>query len=267
MIIKPHSESYTIRICEVDHSQRVTIPALLNLMQEAALQQLIDLKLDHTYMIKEFNAMWVLMKQEIQIKDLPKQGDQIQVTTFPVGFEKVFAYRDFYVRDQFGNLMASASSTWVLMNMETRRLARMPKFFSELTLPTEGFLPKVDFKLSPVERVDVSRAFRVDLYDLDFNGHLNNVMYARWILEAIPEVEHKPFYPATFQIQYKQEARKGDQIMTQIQQDGSAFNVRLVRTADEAEIALGRVWTLESSTATHKAQRPKRLHKVDSQVN
>jgi len=99
----------------------------------------------------------------------------------------VFAYRDFWAIDSEGNTLAYAGSTWTLMNLETRKMAPIPKRMFELQEVDPGQkVPMPAQKLRLPETLDTIYTHHVGHYDLDWNGHVNNVVVARLLLQGVP---------------------------------------------------------------------------------
>jgi len=215
-----HHERFTIRTYEIDNQKQATVPALVKLMHEAAMQQVIQLKLS-VWDLEPENISWVLMRKYLQIERLPKLGETITIQTHPAGFEKFFTYRDYQVFDDDENRIAHSSSTWLLMDTQTRRMTRIPDFildFSDQLPPPEACLPRPEDKLPPLEQVDIQQHFQVNWYDLDFNQHLNNALYVQWMLQTVPDDLLQNGQLKHLSVQYRAESHWKDQIIAETQQ-------------------------------------------------
>lgn len=232
---------FRIRTYEIDQLKRATAPALVRLMQEAAMQNVIDLKVS-VWDMEKHHLTWVMMRMQLEFKQMPMLGDEIRVHTYPAGFEKFFTYRDFLLYNDNGELMGTASSTWLLMDDRTRQMARIPEFILAYPMPKpEDCLPRPSGKLPAFERVDAEMSFAVQWHDLDFNGHLNNVAYLQWMLEStgVENLDQKRL--SKIDINYRQECRMGDVLSAQVQfLENGEYLHRLVRQGDGKDIALGK---------------------------
>jgi len=172
-----YETEWDIHTYEVDHQQRMTIPALIRIMQEAAMQNAIALNFS-IWDFEPYNINWVLMRKQLKVNRLPRLGEKIRVGTYPAGFYRFFAFRDYYVFDSNGKVLASSASTWLMMNLQQRKVAPIPDFVMaiEKDCPAEeNCLPRPKGRLSKFGEADQTASFRVDWHDLDFNEHLNNV--------------------------------------------------------------------------------------------
>ncbi len=201
--------SYEIRAGEVDYTGKMTVPALLQLMQEASLKHAIKLKAS----IWDLNdASWVLLSKRLKIARLPVLGEKVSIHTYPAGVKRIYAFRDYWMLDSSGEIIASASSTWTLMDLETRKLKPIPASILELPLPdefdllsnvsTKIRLPDVSFSVTP---------FSIGYFHLDWNNHVNNVHFVRFILESISN-RLDTFSLSDIHIVYRGEALGGDQL-------------------------------------------------------
>lgn len=236
-----HKATYTIRTSEIDNRKIATVPSLLKLMHEAAMENVLRIKLS-VWDLEPHNISWVLMRKSLKINRLPTLGETIHIVTYPVDFEKYFTYRDYKVFDEKGDLLAASSSTWLLMDTETRKMTRIPPFilaFNEKMPNKEECLPIPKTKMAKFENAETSKSFRVDWHDLDFNNHMSNVLYIQTMLEALPDNILQQSQLKEMNITYKIEGRWKDQINSELQQvDANNFLHRLVRQSDGKELAL-----------------------------
>lgn len=161
--------------------------------------------------LDSWNASWVLLRQRIEIDWLPKLGDQLRVLTYPAGFDRLYAYRDFRALDDRGNEFVRCSSSWMLLQLETRRPLRLPPeiqdhFKNQFSPGKPPYLPLPNFKLPKVENTTVQKRFRVGAFDLDFNQHLTNTRYVEWMLECRPPSYLGTHFPTRIDLIFRQEA-------------------------------------------------------------
>ena len=70
-----HVEPFRIRTYEIDHEKICTVPALLKLMHEAAMQYVLDLKLS-VWDLEVHQISWVLMRQYLKVNRLGRNCRQ-----------------------------------------------------------------------------------------------------------------------------------------------------------------------------------------------
>ncbi|MFK7934277.1 MAG: acyl-[acyl-carrier-protein] thioesterase [Saprospiraceae bacterium] len=232
-----YTAEYQIRTYEIDRNKEATVPALIQLMQEAAMQNVIELNLS-VWDLEPHHISWVLMKQKMEFKRIPKLGDKIKVYTCPTGFEKFFTYRDYIIYDADNQPIVTVATTWLLMDTNTRRMTRIPDFIRKFDIEKEDHLPRVNKKLPKFERVDFERQHEVSWYDLDFNEHLNNTVYFQWMLEDVPDEVLLNKKLSDLQIQFRMEGRWREQIVSQVQHlSENEYLHQLIRKEDGKELA------------------------------
>lgn len=197
--------------------KQLSIPHLIREFQEAAL--LSTLRLGVSVLdLEPMGLGWVLLGQYIKLDRTPKLNETCTILTCPTGFERVFTYRDFHLLDEQGNRIGTASTTWMLMDLKSRRMAQLPDFIKKLgdhVPPKEEQLPRAGYKLdSPSAEIDV-RSFQVGHHQLDFNGHLTNPVYVEWMLEGLSPEVFANHELKELAIQFKQEARYGETVSVQ----------------------------------------------------
>jgi acyl-ACP thioesterase len=230
--------AFTIRTSEVTRHRQATATALIHLMQEAALQNVLELNVS-AWDMRQQQISWVLMRKHLDIVRLPRLGETITIQTYPAGFDKVLTYRDYKVFDAARNLIASSASTWLLMHTVKRRIARIPEEIrARGQFDTSACLPHARNKLPDLERVDLSQDFVVHWHDMDFNEHLNNVRYMQWIFETVEGYTEHRQQLLNLDIIYKQECHWKDIVRVKTQQlSNEHYRHQLIRLSDEEEIA------------------------------
>ncbi len=209
-----YREEYVIRSQEVDVAKRATPMAILQLMQEASMGSAQQLGVS-VRELQPLNLAWVLLRKSVTISSAPLMGDKVTLITYPSHFDRFLAYRDYKMYDQSGELLAYASSTWTLMDMVKRKISRIPQSLLELKVSEdETLLERPPSKLTLSDAVINQEDVEVKLYDLDWNGHVNNLKFVRYILESLP-VEYHSKTLVNLQFHIKAEAFLQDQISVQ----------------------------------------------------
>lgn len=241
-----HEAIFTIRTYEIDSRKQATPVALVRLMQEAAMQNVLRLGLS-VWDLEPHGISWVLMRLTLRIERLPGLGEQIRVSTCPTGFEKVFTHRDYRVFDAAGMLIATSSSTWLPMDTQTRRMTRIPDFimkYQQQVPPPDQWLPRAPEKLPAPEAPDRSKNRTVEWYDLDFNMHLNNTLYIQWLLETLDDNILQHGNLRALDILFRAEGRRADTLRTEHQRVApDTFVHSLTNATTQKELAAMRtVW-------------------------
>ncbi len=246
IIVPPfgYQEDFRIRTFEIDSAKNATLPAIVQLMQETAMQNVIDIKLS-IWDLEPHKISWVLMRKNMTINRLPILGEKIKIVTYPTGFEKFFTYRDYKVFSDNGDLICQSASTWLLMDIEKRRMTRIPDFIKVLVKDMEQNaevgLPRPSLKLNfEFGEETYLKKFEVNYFDLDFNNHLSNVTYLKWMLEAIPSVFLLKNQIKKLDILYRAECRLGEIVSSAVEQIEENIFIHRLSSADGKELMLAK---------------------------
>ncbi len=213
-------ERFKVRAYEAGHDGRLKFQALFNYLQEAASNHAAALKLAKT----DFDRMgltWVLSRFHVQVSHYPFWNEPVLVETWPSRKERLFALRDFEVFDRQKQLIARATSSWMMIDFKERRAVRLPEFLAEFTNEQKGRAIDDSFESLPeLTTAERKKTFQVRLSDLDMNRHVNSTIYIDWALEAIPEDILSRQVLSELEINYRAEALYGQRVRSQVQLAG-----------------------------------------------
>ena len=239
-------ETYSIRSYEVDCRNRLSILSMFHFMQEAASNHARSLGVSVRQLLTE-NYTWLLSRLKIEIASYPGIEDSVQIATWPSGAQRLFALRDFELRNGRNQIIAAAVSAWLVMDVQKRRPVRIAPFVKRLK-PVEHLhaLPDSLDKLPGLESHTFEKKFVARYRDVDVNQHINNVSFVEWVVEGVPPSLIKTSAPVELEINFLAEAFYGDCILAACQprnQEHTVYNHSLVREQDGWELARARsVW-------------------------
>jgi acyl-ACP thioesterase len=238
------TDTYTLHSYECDATGRISVPALMNLMQESANRNADDYGIGSST-LHALGLGWMLMRFGMTMHQYPRNGQTIKVITYPTFVEKFFVYRDFRVLSDDDTLLAEACSTWLVFDTAKRGLTPVPAFIRSLSPPdvanTLARLPlKPDYQ--SVDFTDIAAdQVTVGWFDIDANQHVNNVVYIRWLLEQLTDDILQAQEMAKLDVVYRTETHWREQINVQHQpSEPGAFVHRLTHAETGKEVLLAR---------------------------
>lgn len=233
---------FQVRATETDMFNRMTIPAFTGLLQEAAWQHATELGAS-THMLMEQGLSWALSKFSLSIKKLPAIAEKVEVETWPLGAGKYVAERGFNVRNEKNEIIATAMSYWIVINLSKRRIALMPDFIKalEVVLPDRE-VPAFENILLDEVALNRVEEVRVRWHDVDINHHVNNLIYFRWMLDALDFDFHKQHMLESMDIAFLAEANPSDilEIAHSATENDQEIFHKLTRPADAKVLATAR---------------------------
>ena len=91
-----------VRYSEVDHQGTLTLPALMNYLQDCSTFQSEDIGVGLS-VLRERKRAWLLSYWQVEVRRYPKLGERITVGTLATGFKGFFGNRNFYIDDGNGD--------------------------------------------------------------------------------------------------------------------------------------------------------------------
>ena len=232
-----YNKSYPVHSYETDTKGFLAATGLMNFLQDIASHHASILKFGKDDLEKE-NRFWVLSRIVVNIERLPVWNDEIIVSTWPRGIEKLFAIRDFEVKDQTGNNIATAVSCWLMVDIESRRPVRPDSLLEKMNgLPgdTTGGAP-LPSKLRPASPYAYkSPSINVKYSDLDINMHVNNVKYLQWALDIYPLDHLHNNRINTIEVNFLSETVPGESITLSSEEDEDGFHHTVFKSDGKTE--------------------------------
>ena len=211
--MKKFTQNFTIPCYDTDASWRLKPTSFMNLAQEAAGLHAVHLGFGYDDLIVN-NPAWILSRVHIEFLDTPKWRENITLTTWHKGLNRLFYLRDFILTDGNGKERVKATTSWLVLNLETRRLVRDPQLMEEGTVNLENAIETPADKVQLPKDVEPVLAFEhvVGYSDVDMNGHANNAMYMQWAMDAVDYdiASARPVRELT--INFNHETKAGDSV-------------------------------------------------------
>ena len=205
------SEEHIITCYEADANQLMRPTAMLDLMQEAANVNASTLGFGYDEMINS-NMAWVLSRTHVKFVNTPKWRQEVNLKTWHKGVSKLFHLRDFILSDKEGNPLVLATTSWLIIDLNTRRLVRNSALAMSDT-SMDAIETPADKVVIPVDiEPELVRKHPVTWSEVDTNGHVNNVKYAVWALDAVKAEDIKERPLKEMLINYDAEVMPGDTV-------------------------------------------------------
>ena len=196
----------TVAYGDVDRDEVLLLPGMFKLLQEAAIKHADQFDAGTRAMATRGES-WVLNRMAAAIHRYPRYEEPVRVVTWSSGIRTFKGYRDFrvYCGDE---LLASASSLWLYVNLKTKSLIRVPEDLARAfpSRPGEVFMAGLEkLKLVPPGAGSPATCRASVRYsDVDGNGHVNNTTYFD-ILQTALARGGLPRRPEMVQIQFLKE--------------------------------------------------------------
>lgn len=180
-------EQRIVSCYEADANHNFRPTAMLDLMQEAAGRDASVLGFGYDDMIGS-NTAWVLSRTRVVFHKNPKWRDTVNLKTWHKGANRIFYLRDFVLDSQDGERLVSATTSWLIIDLASRRMVRNTTLAENFDNSGMGHAieePADKVVLPKDSQLELVNTHKVVWSDIDTNGHVNNVKYAVWALDAV----------------------------------------------------------------------------------
>jgi len=234
-------KKYRIHIYETGPDGKLNLYSLFNYMQDIASEHAVRLGFGRDDLMRD-NCFWVLSRIFTIIAEWPKWEDSIIVKTWPNGTDKLFALRNFGVSYPDGRHIASATSSWLILDRSSKKVQRPDSILAQYipNLHPTGTPIRYASKLEPAaEEGRISPGYRIKVSDLDVNLHTNNVKYLTWVADCYNLDFMMKNAPRSAEINYLAESQFDEEIMIKTSVDkmnGTSCYHSIFRTNDNKEL-------------------------------
>uniref|UniRef100_O04793 Acyl-[acyl-carrier-protein] hydrolase n=1 Tax=Garcinia mangostana TaxID=58228 RepID=O04793_GARMA len=236
-----YKEKFIVRCYEVGINKTATVETLANLLQEVGGNhaQSVGFSTDGfatTHSMRKMHLIWVTARMHIEIYKYPAWSDVIEVETWIGAEGRIGTRRNWIIKDcATDEVIGRATSKWVMMNQDTRRLEKVSDDVREEHLvfsPREPRLPFPDENNSSLKKIskldDPAQYSKLSLEprrgDLDMNQHVNNVTYIGWVLESMPQEIIDTHELQTITLDYRRECQHDDLVDSLTSPEPSEFS-------------------------------------------
>ena len=202
-----------VQTFETDFQNRWKPTAFFQACQDVANNHSANLGYDY-HSMHAAGRLWVLSRMKVYFYGFPSMGDALTVRTWPNGIrQKIFFTREFQISSPDGALYAAATSAWLLIDANERRML-LPDVLPG-SLPQNSDLPGLDeilMKISPGN--GLAEKFTVDAgYSaVDVLGHVNNAVYIDWVMDCFSFEHFEQHQLSWLQINFNNEIRAGENV-------------------------------------------------------
>lgn len=224
-----YSMQHEVLYYEADVTGKLSLPMIFNLAVLSSTQQSVDLGVGPDY--AHANGVgWIILQHVVDIKRRPKIGEKVALETLAKEFNPFFAKRLYRIVDEAGNELVSIDALYALIDMEKRKMARIPQEMVDAYEPerVKKILrqPEPDRMIGDIP-VDFDQQYAVRYLDIDSNRHVNNSKYFDWMQDVLGPAFLETHEPTHLNIKYEHEVLLGDMIRSeaQIMEDKSVHRI------------------------------------------
>lgn len=238
-----YTNEYFVESYFCDYTDHMSMWGLSRLFQTVAEEHTTLTHICYYDLIKNQKA-WVLSRMYYQLFRMPHYGTKVNLSTWSRGVDGLFDARDFQMTTPEGELLASATAYWVVIDVNTRHVARLHEIMDgyihhEACATDKERLSKL--RMQPMDETCKVEQFNVKPSMLDHTGHVNNCEYVRWVDDNLPSGKRIK----TIEVAYVAETRPGESVeIRRCQVDDDTAHYQIINnrgTSFSAIVTLGAI--------------------------
>lgn len=209
-----YTKKFEVSFSDIDQDNKLSNKGILRMMQEIAMMHSDSLGYGLNDTAKTGYA-WLILNWKLKVFSRPKWKTTLTINTWSKSINPLFAYRDIEIYDDKNNLVAIASSKWLLFDINKQSFCKITPEIKEIfpNVDKSVFEEKFNEKLKEPENSSFVLEYTIQRRDIDTNHHVNNLNYLDFAYEALPEDVYKNGSFNNVEIMYKHEAKLGDTLM------------------------------------------------------
>lgn len=182
----------------------ITYKNLFTLMIDTSNEQSKELHATSENLM-EMGYTWMIYKWRVDFEDMPRENQKIKIVTWASDFMRLNAFREFEVYNEENKKIISASSVFLMVDINKKKPIRIPEEVAEIF----GVEKKKNF--DSIERFKIKgdlfseETLKVKSENIDVNNHVNNAVYVDWIVNSMPEEFRKNYKLKSLNIIYHKE--------------------------------------------------------------
>lgn len=193
--------------------------------------------------LREDRLFWVLSRFLVKIERRPRWKEEFTLETWSRGTDGFFAYRDFRFSDQSGKEIITATSSWLVLDLQTHRIQRFQKMYGFPAYHESIFGCNPGKIPAPVSSEEL-RFFPVLFNEIDINQHFNTGRYLERLNNSYSFDFHEHHQLKVMEVNFLREGLPDDSLAVKQQRVSSSEHMcSVVRESDHRELIRARlVW-------------------------
>ncbi|MBA4411180.1 MAG: hypothetical protein C0397_17400 [Odoribacter sp.] len=239
--MEKYQETISIKSYHTNKYGKASITSLFNILIEAAWAhaQVMDWGYDS---LKSNNLFWVLSRIYFLVEKYPVWQDRITLSTWSAGTDGMYAYREYVLENEQGEVLLRASSAWLILDMETRKIFRLSEVRATFPKRIDSRACRNPKRIKPDTHPENLHFDPIMFSEIDINQHFNSVKYVERVLDDFGIDFLDRFEPAELEINYLKEGQAGDSLaVTRTQLSGNEYLNGLIRESDAADLCAMRI--------------------------
>ncbi len=230
-----HKQQLTTKSYFINRFGKLSTSYLFYQMQDIAWEHASILGFGFEHLKKE-QQYWVLSRLLVKIERRPEWGEDFSLETWSRGTDGFFGYRDFNFVDKSGKNIIRATSSWLVLDLASKRIVRLTDF-NNFPKYEESVFGENAGKIKSPKSESVPEYTSVRFNEIDINQHFNSGRYIERIIDSYSFDFHSRNDLAEFEVNFQKEGFPGDRLAVKKQElDANNHLCSVIRESDGAEL-------------------------------
>ena len=165
------------------------------------------------YDIERTKQSWILLSWKVKLNKRPMYADEIKIKTWSRKMDKLYAYRDYEIFDKDNNQIGVATSRWILIDIDSRKILKLDESLEKLYTKEDIDITGINTNFGKIKEPECytnETEFKITKNLIDINNHVHNLYYMDIASEVIPEDILRNNDLNDFEVMYKKEIMKDE---------------------------------------------------------
>jgi acyl-ACP thioesterase len=225
-----YTTNYQIYPKDSDYKKDIRPGALINYFIQSSWLHAEELGFGYSHLLKD-GIGWVLSRFHIVIDKMPGWPGEFRLETWPKGIDRILYLRDAEVFDSKNNRLAILTSSWLVIDMETKRPRRsLPQADSFTGLKVRDAIEEPARGLEFSGTTAYSEQYKVRYNDIDVNEHLTTYRYIDFVFDTYDIDFLNTHTPREITVNFLKEVPYGADLIMKRIEDSNIHQFELVNT-------------------------------------
>ena len=177
------------------------------------------------------NRAWVIVRSYYEMLRRANSFENITLNTWSRGSDGLFAFRDYRIVNQSGEVLLTGTSYWTLIDFNQRRAVRLKGYFDNYEYHDECATSRQTLvRLAMPQMNDDDTVFQQVVRDsiIDHTQHVNNSEYIKLIFDALADTSFDSDRPFSLELNFNHETRPGDTLTVQLKEQVDAYYAQIL---------------------------------------
>ncbi|MBQ3290740.1 MAG: hypothetical protein IJH43_00010 [Mogibacterium sp.] len=189
---------------------KLSVMGAFRIVEDMVTELMGDLKIDGVTCMREYGAMWVFVRNRIEIHQQIGWMEEYTAKCSISSFSRVRLYIDTVLEKEDGSVALASRLELCALDLETGKIRKANTVGVGDNTPPEEPMADIKYSKEKPVRAEHLDTFRVGSTDIDFCYHTNNISYVGFFMDQY-STDHLVEHPVkSIEVQYVNQTHEGD---------------------------------------------------------